>query len=114
MKKGAKIDSIDKLASLMVGGFEELRDEFGRKVNALQHDLNHKIDSVQHGLNRKIDSAQHELGRKIDSLAGDVSQIKRDLSEVKTDLRTHGKAIDSDAKTIINHETRIKKLEHAR
>ena len=54
------------------------------------------------------------LNGKVDALSEDMTQVKRDVVEIKETLGAHGKAIDKDAVTLINHETRIKKLEHAR
>ncbi|OGG76721.1 hypothetical protein A3B35_03815 [Candidatus Kaiserbacteria bacterium RIFCSPLOWO2_01_FULL_54_24] len=54
------------------------------------------------------------LNEKVDALSNDMTDVKRDIGEIKTDLKAHGKAIDKDAVALINHETRIKKLEHVR
>ena len=75
MVKKSKI-TIEKLATLVVEGFEEVRENFG-------------------------------------VLKRDMTEVKRDVAEIKGDLKAHGKAIDKDAITLINHEHRIKKLEHA-
>ena len=69
--------TLEKLATLMVEGFEEARENFG----VLKHDM---------------------------------VEVKKDVAEIKVDLKAHGKAIDKDAVTLINHETRIRKIEHAR
>ena len=53
------------------------------------------------------------MNGKVDALSSDMRDVKRDTADIKDDLEAHGKAIDKDAKTIINHETRIKKLEHS-
>ncbi|MDO8514050.1 MAG: hypothetical protein Q7S50_00730 [bacterium] len=74
----------DKLATLMVEGFESVHNDIG------------------------------ELRQDMTQVKRDISIIQKDMAEVKVDLKGHGKAIDADAKTIINHETRIKKLEHVR
>lgn len=50
----------------------------------------------------------------IGELKRDMTEVKRDIAEIKVDLKGHGKAIDKDAVTLINHEGRIKKLEHVR
>ena len=76
MTKKLKV-TLDKLATMMVEGFEETRGNF-------------------------------------DVLKRDMVEVKKDIAEIKVDLKAHGKAIDKDAVTLINHETRIKKLEHAR
>ncbi len=55
-----------------------------------------------------------EVKTDIGELKRDVTQVKHDVGEIRTDLKAHGKAIDKDAVTLINQETRIKKLEHAR
>lgn len=54
-----------------------------------------------------------EVKTDIAELKRDMTQVKHDVGEIKTDLKAHGKAIDKDAVTLINHENRIKKLEHA-
>ncbi len=54
------------------------------------------------------------LNGKVDALSDNMTEVKRDIGEIKTDIKAHGKAIDKDAVTLINHEGRIKKLEHAR
>ncbi|MDP3646190.1 MAG: hypothetical protein Q8R25_03820 [bacterium] len=54
------------------------------------------------------------LNEKVDALSHDMTDIKRDVGEIKTDIKAHGKAIDKDAVTLISHESRINKLEHAR
>ncbi|HEY9585143.1 MAG TPA: hypothetical protein VJJ02_00945 [Candidatus Paceibacterota bacterium] len=55
-----------------------------------------------------------EVKTDIAGIKSDMTEVKRDIAEIKGDLKAHGKAIDKDAVTLINHETRIKKLEHAR
>lgn len=50
----------------------------------------------------------------IAALQTDMIEVKRGVADIKEDVGAYGKAIDADAKTIINHDTRIKKLEHAR
>ena len=54
------------------------------------------------------------LNGKVDALTEDMTQVKNDVGEIKETMSAHGKAIDKDAVTLVNHETRIKKLEHAR
>ena len=80
-KVGTKVEhlvvTVEKLATLVVEGFEEVRADMA--------DLKH-----------------------------DVTDVKKDTAEMKVDLKAQGKAIDKDAVTLINHESRIKKLEHAR
>ena len=48
---------------------------------------------------------------KIDALLASMTEVKRDIVDIKETNGAHGKAIDKDAKTIIDHESRIKKLE---
>lgn len=69
--------TLEKLASLMVEGFESVRGD-------------------------------------VATLQTDMTEAKRDITEIKESLQAQGKAVDLDAKTLINHEARIKKLEHAR
>lgn len=69
--------TLERLASLMVEGFEQLRGD-------------------------------------TTDLKRDVKDIKRNIADIKDDLEAHGKAIDKDAVTLINHERRITKLEHTR
>ncbi|MBI2613122.1 hypothetical protein HYW59_04965 [Candidatus Kaiserbacteria bacterium] len=54
------------------------------------------------------------LNGKVDGLTKNLREVKRDVSDIKDTLEAQGKAVDKDAVTLINHETRIKKLEHAR
>ncbi len=74
----------DKLATLMVGGFESIHNDVG------------------------------ELRGNMTQVKRDISAMRDDVEEIKLELRGHGKAIDADTKLLLNHETRIKKLEHAR
>src|SRR3989338_10743924 len=98
MAKGKKIDSIEKLATLVAEGFEELKADMG----ALRVD--------NHMLKRDVEGLKDDVSE----LRVDMREEKRDLSDIKENTEAHGKAIDKDAVTLINHETRIKKLEHAR
>ena len=76
--------TLDKLARMMVEGFAGVHNDIG------------------------------ELRQDMTQVKRDISAIQKDMAEMKVDLKGHGKAIDADAKTIIGHETRIKKLEHGR
>lgn len=51
---------------------------------------------------------------RLDTLSSDMKDVKRGLADIDETVEAHGKAIDKDAKTIINHGSRIKKLEVAR
>lgn len=51
---------------------------------------------------------------KVDALSDDMKVVKKDIADIKGELAAHGKAIDKDAVTLINHEGRISKLERAR
>jgi len=98
MAKGKKIDPIDKLATLMKEGFDELKADIGElHVNG-------------HMLKREIEGLKDDVRE----LRVDSREIKRDISDIKESLEAQGKAVDKDAVTLINHETRIKKLEHVR
>ena len=76
MTKKVKI-TIEKLATIMVEGFEEVRSG-------------------------------------IADLKRNMTDVGRDVADIKVDLKAHGKAIDKDAVTLINHERRIKSLERVR
>lgn len=84
MAKEKKVDTIEKLATLMAEGFDEVNLALG-----------HVQDDVR-------------------SLRYDVKELKSDVAEIKRDITAHGKAIDKDALALINHERRISKLEHVR
>jgi len=91
MAKEKKIDTIEKLATLMVEGFAEVENKF-EEVNLT---LGHVQDDIR-------------------SLRYDVKELRSDVGEIKRDLTAHGKAIDKDALALINHERRISKLEHSK
>ena len=54
------------------------------------------------------------LNGKVDALQADMTEMKRDQIEVMETQEAHGKAIDKDAVTLINHETRLQNLEPVR
>ncbi len=54
-----------------------------------------------------------EVKTDIADLKNDMTEVKRDIAEMKIDLKAQGKAIDKDAVTLIRHENRIERLEHA-
>ena len=54
------------------------------------------------------------LNGKVDALTQEVAEVKDEVFNDKDTLEAHGKAIDKDAVTLINHEGRIKKLEVVR
>jgi hypothetical protein len=82
--------TLEKLAELMADGFEEVNG----KIDTLTGDVEVMKDDVR-------------------DLKHDMREVKRDIAEIKTDLRAHGKVIDKDAVTLIDHKSRISKLEHA-
>ncbi|HEY4526703.1 MAG TPA: hypothetical protein VJK53_02545 [Candidatus Paceibacterota bacterium] len=86
---------LDTFVTLMVEGFDQ---------------LNTKIDDHRIETNEKILSVANE----VHEIREDIKEMKPDIVEIKADQAAHGKAIDKDAVTLINHEGRIKKLEHAR
>ncbi|OGG52736.1 hypothetical protein A3H16_00405 [Candidatus Kaiserbacteria bacterium RIFCSPLOWO2_12_FULL_53_8] len=95
MAKGKKIDTIEKLATLMENGFSDLREELDSRFEEVNLALGHVQDDVR-------------------SVRYDVKDLKTEVAEIKADLKAHGKAIDKDSLTLINHDRRISKLEHAR
>jgi predicted nucleic acid-binding Zn-ribbon protein len=54
------------------------------------------------------------LNEKVDSLSHDLTELKRNMADIKSEITAHGKAIDKDAVTLIDHESRLRKLEQAR
>src|SRR3990167_2346451 len=98
MAKGKKIDSIEKLATLVAEGFEELKADMG----ALRVD--------NHMLKRDVEGLKDDVRE----LRVDMREVKRDVSDIKENIEAQEKAVDKDAVTLINHETRIKHLERAR
>ncbi|MEK7601625.1 MAG: hypothetical protein AAB480_03795 [Patescibacteria group bacterium] len=99
MAKGKKIDSIEKLATLMAEGFADLK-------NGLTEEMESRFEEVNLSLGHVQDDVR--------SLRYDVKELKSDVAEIKRDITAHGKAIDKDALALINHERRISKLEHVR
>ncbi len=87
--------TLEKLAALVVESVDELRSQMVTSFEIVHNDI-------------------QELRQDSREVKGDISLIQKDISEIRADSKGHGKAIDSDAKSIINHEVRIKKLEHAR
>ncbi|MBI4128412.1 MAG: hypothetical protein HY460_00035 [Parcubacteria group bacterium] len=98
MAKGKKIDSIEKLATLVAEGFEELKADMG----ALRVD--------NHMLKRDVEGLKDDVRE----LRVDTREVKRDIADLKENIEAQEKAVDKDAVTLINHETRIKHLERAR
>ncbi len=88
-----------------------------KKVDITLEKLSSKVDKLGTTLN-KVATLMVEgfetLNGKVDDLSTDMKVVKSDISDIKEELQAHGKAIDKDAVTLINHEGRIKKLEHAR
>ena len=106
MKKVGKM-TLEKLATLMVEGFDEVRKEFRKELRS-------EVKSAVGELRGQMVTGFEAVRGDISVLQTDMTAAKRDVAEIKGEVGAHGKAIDSDAKTIINHETRIKKLEHVR
>jgi len=98
MAKGKKIDSIEKLATLVAEGFEELKADMG-ELRADSHMLKRDVEGLKDDV--------HEL-------RVDMREVKRDVSDIKENIEAQGKAVDKDAVSLVNHETRIKHLERAR
>ncbi len=98
MKKG-KVDTIEKLATLMAEGFVDLKKEIADELDGRFEEVNLTLGHVQDDVR---------------SLRYDVKELKSDVNEIKRDITAHGKAIDKDALALINHERRISKIEHVR
>lgn len=94
-----KIDTIEKLATLVAEGFLELKEELTAEMDTRFEEVNLALGHVQD---------------EVRSLRYDVKELKSDVAEIKREITAHGKAIDKDALALINHERRIKKLEHVR
>ena len=82
-----KVDSIEKLATLVEEGFEEVGAEIG--------DLDKKITEETRDIKERL------------------RLLEYDTNEIKDEVRAISKAVDKDAVKIINHDSRIKRLEHA-
>lgn len=99
MAKGKKIDTIEKLATLMAEGFADLKSGLTEEMDGRFEEVNLALGHVQDDVR---------------SLRYDVKELKSDVAEIKRDITGHGKAIDKDALALINHERRISKIEHVR
>ncbi|MDP4020516.1 MAG: hypothetical protein Q8P58_00525 [Candidatus Adlerbacteria bacterium] len=78
-------------------------------------------------MNTRFNAVFKELNR-FDLVYSHLGVLRKDVNEIKKEQQAHGeilqemnmsldsmaKAIDKDAVTIIDHETRIRKLERAR
>ncbi len=69
-----KIDTIEKLAALVVEKFEQIDFRFDESNQAIEH-------------------VQDELR----TIRFDIKHIKSDVSEVKSEIKAHGRAIDKDS-----------------
>lgn len=98
MAKGKKVDSIEKLATLVAEGFEELKADIG------------ELRVSSHMLKRDVEGLKDDVRE----LRVDVREVKRTTSDLKEDFEAHSKAVDKDATTIVDLVSRVKKLEHAR
>src|SRR3989338_7838070 len=98
MAKGKKIDSIEKLATLVAEGFEGVKADMGEL----------RVDS--HMFKRDVEGLKDDVRE----LRVDMREVKRNVADIKENIEAQEKAVDKDAVTLINHETRIKKLEHVR
>ena len=103
MKKSAKV-TLETLASHMVK-FDERLDKSDGRLDKTDQRLEKFATLMVEGF--------ETLNGKVDALAEDMTQVKKDVSEIKDTLEAHGKAIDKDAVMLINHEKRIVALEPA-
>ncbi|HEY4516505.1 MAG TPA: hypothetical protein VJG64_01015 [Candidatus Paceibacterota bacterium] len=69
-------------------------------------------------LDAKLDTFVTLMVEGFEAVRGDIAALQTDMTEMKSNhvevqgtQEAHGKAIDKDAVTLINHESRIKKLE---
>ena len=96
------MDPIDKLAALMTDGFHDMKAEMSRQFGR----VGEKFERVEKRLEHLETDAR--------DLKEGVRRLEYDSGEMKEELHAVARAVDSDAETIISHETRIKKLEHVR
>ena len=87
MAKKTKM-TLERLAALLVESIDELRGQMVTGFESVRGD--------------------------VAALQTDMTEVKRDVGEIKIDTSAHGKAIDKDSVTLIDHESRLQNLEPAR
>jgi septation ring formation regulator EzrA len=101
MAKEKKIDSVDKLAALMADEFHEMHTW-----------LSHQFERVGERFERVETRLEHIEADSRDFKEG-LRRIEHDTGEIKSEMQAVSRAVDKDAETIVEHDRRIKKLEHA-
>jgi methyl-accepting chemotaxis protein len=58
-------------------------DDMNRRISEINNDLNRRIDDT----NKRIDSLENSLVRRIEKIEEDNKEIRKELSELKGDMR---------------------------
>jgi archaellum component FlaC len=76
-------------------------DDMNKRISEINNDLNRRIDDT----NKRIDSLENSLVRRIERIEEDNKEIRKELSEMKGDMREikarcMEKRIESDVRDI--------------
>ena len=90
MKKGGKknkrkIDTLEKLATLMVEGFEDLRTEMRGRFTQVDDEL-HAVRSELADIHRRIDRLE-EIGARQAGYAKEIDHLLTRVSKIEKHLR---------------------------
>ncbi len=96
MAKG-KVDTIEKLAELMVNEFHDMRTDMNNRFEHMDHRLELSESRLE---NLEVDNRD---------MKHSLRNIELDTGAMKDELRVISRAVDKDAATIIKHGKRLKR-----
>jgi hypothetical protein len=105
MAKG-KIDTIEKLAELMVSEFHDMRTEMNDRF---EH-----VDQRSELSDERFERVEKRLEHlEVDNrdMKESLRHIEHDTGEMKDELRAISRAVDKDSMTILKHGKRLKRHE---
>ncbi|MDT7906968.1 MAG: hypothetical protein RRA63_02830 [Candidatus Calescibacterium sp.] len=76
-------------------------DDMNKRISEINNDLNRRIDDT----NKRIDSLENSLVRRIEKIEEDNKEIRKELSEMKVDMKQiveRVERIENDTRNIKN------------
>ncbi|MFZ8802787.1 MAG: hypothetical protein ACO2PO_07340 [Candidatus Calescibacterium sp.] len=83
-------------------------DDMNRRISEINNDLNRRIDDT----NKRIDSLENSLVRRIEKIEEDNKEIRKELSELKGDMREIKAYMVSMEKRIERIENDVKDIKN--
>lgn len=97
VKKAKKV-TIDDLALMMARGFDELREDLGGQIAAVDKKLSGQIDAVE-----------KNLGGRIDAVDGKVSSLREEFEAFREEVRVEFKSLHFEIDQIKHRLDKIEK-----